>query len=272
MSKIKKRSVLITGASSGIGEETTRLLGENGHQVFLAARSFEKLKKISSEINSAGGQATPVRLDLEDENSISDCAKKINAEAENPFVLINNAGYGIYGRVEEVPLAEARRMFETNFFGALKLTKKLLPLLKSQPAGRVINVASGVAKRGFPVMSYYAASKAALESISESMRLELEPYGIIVQVVYPLRTKTSFSAQAVRYVPDSFEFPSHGPTQTSAAVASAIVRALNCDRFRIHPHYSTKLFGVFNEVFPALTAKVMSLRDTVRRSFEKFPG
>jgi short-subunit dehydrogenase len=272
VSKINKRSVLITGASSGIGAETARLLGEKGHQVFLAARSFEKLKKISSEINSAGGQATPLKLDLEDKNSILDCAKKINAEAASPFVLINNAGYGIYGRVEEVPLKEARRMFETNFFGALQLTKKLLPLLKKQPTGRVVNVASGVAKRGFPIMSYYAASKAALESISESMRLELEPYGIIVQIVYPLRTKTSFSEEAVRYVPDSFEFPSHGPTQTSAAVAGAIVRALNCDRFRIHPHYSTKLLGVLNEIFPALTAKIMSLRETVRRSFDEFPA
>ncbi|MFP4687999.1 MAG: SDR family NAD(P)-dependent oxidoreductase, partial [bacterium] len=261
----------VTGASSGIGAATARLLASQGHSVFLASRSFEKLEEIAAEINNNGGRAVAVKLDLEDKNSIEKCAQQVIRCAAAPFVLINNAGYGIYGRVESVPLPEARRMFEINFFGALYLTNSLLPLLKKNPPGRVINVSSGVAKRGFPIMSYYAASKAALESISESMRLELEPYGIVVQIVYPLRTGTAFSSAAVRYVPDGFKFPEHGPTQTATAVARAINRGLNSKRIRIHPHYSTKLLGVLNEFFPELTAKILSLRETVRRSFESLP-
>ncbi len=262
------KSALVTGASRGIGEKICLSLAASGYEVFLAARSFGRLQELVEEINETGGQAEAVKLDLQEKDSIVKCAEKVEeAVAGELDVLINNAGYGIYGRVDQVPLEAARHLFEVNYFGALELTLELLSALESGSGGRVINVASSVAKRGFPVMSHYAASKAALESISESMREELKPRGIEVQVVYPLRTESKFSESARRYVPGKFSFPGHGPTQSAEEVAETIARALENNKFRIHPHYSTRLLGVLNELIPGLVARILKFKETVLRSF-----
>ncbi len=260
---MNSNTVFITGASSGIGLATARRLAGEGYEVLLAARRKNLLARITGEIKKEGGQADYFYLDLTDPESVEKTARELLERANSPDILINNAGYGIYGLAEDILLEEARRMFETNFFGALSLTRKLLPALKKSEAGRIINVTSGVAKRGFPVMNYYSASKAALESMSESLKEELEPYGICVQVVYPLRTETEFSDSARRYVPDSFSFPSSGPTQAADEVAGAISRGLKGERFRIHPHYSTKLLGVLNEICPGLTSRLLKLKEIV---------
>ncbi len=263
-----KKSALVTGASRGIGEEVARRLAASGYKVFLAARSLGRLQALAQELNETGGQAEAVKLDLQEKESIVKCAEKVEEHCAGDLgVLINNAGYGIYGRVDQVSLKAARQLFEVNYFGALELTLELLSVLESGAGGRVINVASGVAKRGFPVMSHYAASKAALESISESMREELRPRGIKVQVVYPLRTESGFSKAAQRFVPRGFSFPGHGPTQSAEAVAGTIERALEKNKFRIHPHYSTRLLGVLNELAPGLVARILKFKETVLRSF-----
>jgi len=150
----------------------------------------------------------------------------------------------------------------------MKLTKLAIKWMKRQGGGRIVNVTSGVAKRGFPIMNYYSASKAALESMSESMKLELAPDNITVQVVYPLRTETGFSAAAQRFVPDDFQFPSHGPTQSADEVAKAIVSGLRSTRFRIHPHYSSKFLGTLNEWFPGFVEWVTGLRELVKKARE----
>ncbi len=264
-----EEAVLVTGASRGIGEATARELAGGGHRVYLAARSKNRLEQIAGEINEAGGQAEAIELDLQEAASITTCVEKVSEMTPPPGILINNAGYGVYGRVEEVPVGEAREMFETNYFGAVQLIRELLPVLKRARGGRIINVASGVAKKGFPVMSHYAASKAALESISESLRWELEPEGVIVQIVYPLRTNTGFSAAARRFVPDNFSFPSRGPTQFPVTVARAISRGLQTNKFRLHPHFSTRILGLLNEIFPRLVGRIMKFPSTVKNSYKR---
>jgi len=265
---MSRQTVFITGASGGIGRATARVLAEGGYRVLLAARRQKQLAQIVEKINNSGGKAKYYYLDLGEEKSIANCARQVLQSKNPPDILINNAGYGIYGLLEDIPVEEARHMFETNFFGALSLTRHLLPALKKSDSGRIINVTSGVAKRGFPVMNYYSASKAALESMSECLKEELEPCGICVQVVYPLRTETGFSQSALRYVPDSFSFPSSGPTQTAGEVALAISRGLKGKKFRIHPHYSTKMLGVLNEICPGLTSRLLKLKDIVDSAFD----
>ncbi len=262
------KTVLITGASSGIGLACARRLAGEGHEVLLASRRENLLQRAAEEINEDGGQADYLPLDLSEESSIESVAQKLLQRASSPDILVNNAGYGIYGLVEDIPLEEARQLFETNFFGALALTRKLLPALKASDSGRIVNVASGVAKRGFPVMNYYSASKAALESMSECLQQELRPYDITVQVVYPLRTETGFSDSARRYVPEDFSFPAAGPTQTAEEVAEAISRGLETDKFRIHPHPSTKLLGVLNEISPLFTAQLLTMKDIVTSALQ----
>lgn len=265
----QNETVLITGASRGIGEATARHLAESGHKIYLASRSHEELEKIAEEIEACGGRAAALELDLQNEASIEACGQRLKGKKQPPTILINNAGFGIYGQIEDVPLEQVRELFETNYFGAVKMIRELLPVLKKADPGRIINVASGVAKRGFPVMSHYAASKAALESISESLRWELKPEGIVVQIVYPLRTETGFSAAARRFVPDNFSFPTDGPTQTSEAVARAISGGLKTDKFRIHPHYSTRFLGVLNELFPNFVGRLLGFEATVEASGEE---
>ncbi len=261
-----KKIALISGASGGIGRATARLLAALDYRVYLAARRRKKLEKLASEIVAERGEAVPVVLDLQNSKMIQDCVELITRREVRLDLLVNNAGYGIYGLLDEIPVDEARKLFETNYFGTVELSLKLVGLLENSPAGRIVNVASGVAKAGFPVMAHYAASKAALESFSESLREELAPQGIVVQVVYPLRTKTEFSTSAVRYAPEGFSFPEHGPTQEAARVAAAIVAGLRKKKFRIHPHFSTKFLGILNELFPWLVRKLLGFSETVKRA------
>jgi len=259
--------VLITGASSGIGEATARELGNRGYKVILTARRLNRLKTIAKEIRANGGEAEAYELDLQSSNSIQSLVDSLCEMNQPPHCEIHNAGYGIYGRVDQVPVEEARDLFETNLFGAMELIRRSVDWMKNQENARIVTVASAVAKRGFPVMSYYSASKAALESMSESMRLELEPYDITVQIVYPVRTTTEFSDSARRWVDEPFEFPSHGPTQTSKEVAKSIAEGLQSNKFRIHPHYSTKILGTLNEWFPGLVSQLTRLKSVVRETF-----
>jgi short-subunit dehydrogenase len=260
--------ILVTGASSGIGEATVRELADRGYEVDLAARRVEKMESIAEDIHSNGGVARVHELDLQSPESIETLAQKMVEQDVPPDTLVNNAGYGVYGRVDQIPIEEARALFETNVTGTMDLTKRAVSWMKSLGHGRVINVTSGVAKRGFPAMNYYSASKAALESLSESMKLELEPFDITVQVVYPIRTETEFSNAARRFVPGEFDFPDHGPTQSAETVAQTIAEGLKSERFRLHPHYSSRFIGVLNEVAPWLVEWVTGLRETVRRTFD----
>lgn len=265
---MNNKRVLVTGASSGIGEETARELADRGYRVDLAARSVDEMNQIADDIVEGGGEANVHSLDLQSSDSIQQLADELEPLDNPPDILINNAGYGIYGRVDQVPMEQARELYETNLLGTMELTKRAIEWMKELDGGRIVNVTSGVAKRGFPAMNHYSASKAALESLSESMKLEMEPFDITVQVVYPIRTETSFSDVAKRFVPGDFEFPSHGPTQSAETVAKTIADGLKSGQFRLHPHYSSRLIGTLNEWSPWLVETLTGLRDTVRRTFD----
>jgi len=179
--------ILITGASSGIGEEAVKRLMTAGYTVYAGARRLDRMKSL------ADAGAHVLALDLTDDASMAAAVDTVMQEAGCIDVLINNAGYGSYGALEDVPLEEARRQFDVNLFGLARLTQLVLPAMRAQRSGRIINVSSIGGKFGEPFGTWYHATKFALEGLSESLRMELYPFGIDVVVIQPGATHSEWS-------------------------------------------------------------------------------
>jgi NAD(P)-dependent dehydrogenase (short-subunit alcohol dehydrogenase family) len=170
---------IVTGGSSGIGEATARQLHAAGYVVYAAARRADRM----SALVAAGVRA--LAMDLTVEESMTSGIERVLAEAGRVDVLVNNAGYGSYGSLEEVPLSEARHQFEVNVFGSARLTQLVLPGMRAQRYGRIINISSIGGKIYGPLGDWYHATKFALEGLSDSLRVELQPFGIDVVVIEP---------------------------------------------------------------------------------------
>jgi len=194
---MSKQVALVTGASSGIGEAAARRLLEAGFAVYATARRVERM----AELEAAG--AIVVGSDVTDDASIEALVDRIVADAGRIDVLVNNAGYGSYGAVEDVPMAEARRQFDVNVFGLARLTQLVLPTMRAQRSGTIINISSIGGKIYEPLGGWYHATKFAVEGLSDSMRLELAPFGIHVSIIEPgaIRTEwTGISADSLEEV------------------------------------------------------------------------
>lgn len=182
-----KKVIVITGASSGMGKDTALRLLEEGHMVYGAARRVEKMQ----EIVQAGGRA--LALDVTKQESIQQAIKQVLQEQDRIDVLWNNAGYSVNGAVENISYEEARRQFDVNLFGVAEMTKAVLPKMREQGHGKIINTSSIGGKMHMPVLaSWYHASKFALEGWSDALRMELEPFGIDVVLLEPGGVSTEF--------------------------------------------------------------------------------
>lgn len=184
---MKKETVLITGASSGIGMATALLLHQKGYRVYAAARQVAKMKNLEQ----AGIRV--VAMDVTNEESMVAAIRTIGAEAGTIDILINNAGYGSYGAVEDVPISEARYQFEVNLFGLARLVQLVLPGMRAQRAGKIINISSIGGRIGEPHGAWYHATKFAVEGFSDSLRMELKQFGINVIVIQPGAIKTEWN-------------------------------------------------------------------------------
>lgn len=184
------RTALVTGASSGIGEATVKRLMADGYIVYAAARRIDRMAGLAS----AGARL--ITLDLTDDASIVAAAERIQSETGRLDVLVNNAGYGSYGALEDVPLEEGRRQFEVNLFGAARLIQLTLPMMRAQKSGKIVNVTSIGGKSGEPFGSWYHATKYALEGLSDCLRMELIPFGIDVIVIEPGAIRTEWGGIA----------------------------------------------------------------------------
>ncbi len=208
------RVALVTGASSGIGESAARHLHAAGFTVYGAARRIDRMRDL------AAIGIHPIALDVTDEESATSAVERILREQGRVDVLVNNAGYGSYGALEEVPMQEARAQIEVNVFGLAHLTQLVLPAMRAQKSGTVINIASMGGQFATPLGAWYHASKFAVEGLSDALRLELDQFGINVVIIEPGSIRTEWGAIAA----DKLRATSvNGPYATQAAgVATAL--------------------------------------------------
>ena len=178
--------ILITGASSGIGKDTALNLIKEGHIVYGAARRISKMK----DIVEAGGYS--IKMDILNNEDVDKAIDQVIKEQNRIDVLVNNAGYGLWGAVETIPIDEAKRQFDVNIFGLAYLTKKVIPIMRNQKSGKIINMSSMGGKVYTPFGAWYHATKYALEGWSDCLRIELKSFGINVILIEPGVIKTEF--------------------------------------------------------------------------------
>jgi NAD(P)-dependent dehydrogenase (short-subunit alcohol dehydrogenase family) len=184
------KTALVTGASSGIGEETVKSLLAAGYTVYAGARRVDRMRTL------AGAGARLLALDVTDDMSMTTAVNILLQETGQINVLVNNAGYGSYGALEEVPPEEGRRQFDVNIFGLARLIQLVLPTMRAQRSGRIVNVSSVGGKFGEPFGCWYHATKFALEGLSDSLRMELHSFGINVVVIEPGAILTEWNSIA----------------------------------------------------------------------------
>ncbi|MFI5963425.1 oxidoreductase [Streptomyces asoensis] len=205
------KTALVTGASSGIGEATALELHRLGYTVYGAARRTDRLREL------AGHGIRPLAMDVTDDASVRAGIEKITAETGRLDVLVNNAGYGSYGALEDVPLDEARHQFEVNVFGAIRLAQLALPHMRAQRSGTVVNITSMGGKIHTPLGGWYHGTKFALEALSDCLRLEAKPFGVDVVVIEPGGIATEWGGIAA----DKLEKSSAGGAYAAQATAVA---------------------------------------------------
>jgi NAD(P)-dependent dehydrogenase (short-subunit alcohol dehydrogenase family) len=188
-----QRVAVVTGSSSGIGYETSLMLARNGFLTYATMRNPEKGKNLKSLAEKEKSLLRVVKLDVTDDGSVKDAIESIITEASRIDVLVNNAGYALNGAFEDLAMEELKAQYETNLFGVTRVTQAVLPLMRKQKSGIVVNISSGtVTMGGFPGGSAYVSTKYALEGLSNCMAYELEPFGIKVVLVEPGVIRTNF--------------------------------------------------------------------------------
>ncbi len=193
------RTALVTGASSGIGEETARRLQGLGYTVYGAARRTDRLEKLAAE------GVRPLAMDVTDDASMTAGIARIIEETGRIDVLVNNAGYGSYGAIEDVPIDEARRQFEVNLFGLGRLVQLVTPHMRGQKSGTIINISSMGGRLTTPLGGWYHATKYAVEALSDALRMELKPFGIDVVLVEPGGIRTEWAGIAADHLEETAE-------------------------------------------------------------------
>jgi short-subunit dehydrogenase len=208
--------VLVTGASSGIGEATARRLTSLGYTVYAAARRVDRMSALAEQ----GIQVAS--LDVTDDSSMIAIVDKITAEAGRIDVLVNNAGYGSYGALEDVPIEEGRRQFEVNLFGLARLTQLVLPQMRERGDGYIVNISSMGGKIWEPLGSWYHAAKFAVEGLSDSLRAEVSGFGIKVVIIEPGNIRTEWGRIAAENLQQT---SAAGPYRKLAELVGAGLRA-----------------------------------------------
>ena len=183
---------LVTGCSSGIGFETALALARENYHTYASMRDTKKGSKIQEIAKKENLAITVIALDVDKPESIKSVIKQIISEKKRIDVLVNNAGYGIFGCLEDLTIDELKAQFETNFFAVARLIQEVAPIMRAQNSGTIVNVSSVAGKIGFPGSPAYISSKFALEGLSECLRYELSPFGVNTIIIEPGVIKTNF--------------------------------------------------------------------------------
>src|SRR5918997_5698002 len=184
---------VVTGSSTGIGYETSLILARNGFLTYATMRNLNKSKNIKSVATKENLPIRIKQLDVTDDATVTNAIQAITSEAGRIDVLVNNAGYGLNGAFEDLAMDEIKAQYETNVFGLIRTTQAVLPIMRRQKSGTIVNISSGAGRFGLPGASAYVSTKFAVEGLSESMSYELEPFGIKVILIEPGVIKTNIA-------------------------------------------------------------------------------
>jgi len=209
---------LITGATSGIGKATALLLAGRGYDVYAGARKTADGEALVAEAKGRGIPLKAVPLDVTDDGSVRAAVARVAKESGRLDNLVNNAGFGFLGTVEESTDAEILRQFDVNVFGVGRMCRAVLPLMRAQRSGVIVNISAWLGRMGFPLLTYYNASKYAVEAITDSLRYEAGPFGIRVHSVLPGLFGTRFVSKGLVANPATVS-----PTSPYAALAAKLI-------------------------------------------------
>jgi NAD(P)-dependent dehydrogenase (short-subunit alcohol dehydrogenase family) len=194
---LNKKVAVITGSSSGIGYETALMFARNGYTTYATMRNVEKGSNLKTIVEKENGSIKLVELDVTSDTSVKGAIDFISSESGRIDVLINNAGYGLIGALEDLSIEEIKSQFETNFFGIIRVTQAVLPFMRSQRFGKIVNISSVGGRWGFPFMSAYVSTKFAIEGLTESLSMEVEPFGIKLILIEPGVIKTNMANSSI---------------------------------------------------------------------------
>ena len=256
-----EKVILITGASSGIGFDAAQTLARQGHRVYAAARRVELMEPLKAD------GVKVLRMDVTDESSMQQGVEAVIQAEGRIDVLINNAGYGFFGAIETVPLEEARRQLEVNVFGLARLTQLVLPYMRKQGSGRIVNTSSIAGKMVFYMGGWYNVTKYSVEAFSDALRMEMKPFGIDVVMIEPGAIKTDWGIIAARHLKESSEGTAYETAGTQwannmdwfyktnmlskpSAITKAISRAVNSRRPKAR--YCRGRFSISGRILHAL--------------------
>src|SRR6476660_5893902 len=188
----KDKVAIVTGSATGIGYETATHLARNGFHTYASMRNLAKADEVTKIVKSENLRLRVIQLDVTDDTSINKAIDTVINESGKVDVLVNNAGYGLVGSIEDMSIEELKAQYETNVFGVFRVTKAVLPHMRKQHGGSIINISSIAGRIALPLYSAYVSTKFAIEGLSESMAYELEPFGIKVAIIEPGAIKTNF--------------------------------------------------------------------------------
>ena len=252
LKKLRDQVIVITGASSGIGLTTAEMAAEAGARVVLSSRNEDDLRRAADGIRASGGRATFVVADVADAAAVDEIGRRAIGEFGGIDTWVNNAGLALGGRLEEMPLADKRRLFDVNFWGVVHGCRTALPHLKKQ-GGALINIGSIVSDRASPLLGIYSASKQAVKGYTDALRMELEEerVPIAVTLVKPSAINTPFIEHAGNYMEVEPEFPP--PVYAPEVVARAILRCAERPTREITVGGAGRMITAMGQVAPRLT-------------------
>jgi short-subunit dehydrogenase len=253
---IREQTIVITGASSGIGLVTARMAATEGARVVLASRNDPALAQLENEINSSGGQALHVVADVASFDDLRRVAEQAASRFGGIDTWVNNAGVSVYGRIEQVSLEDHRRLFETNFWGVVHGSLAALQYMK-QRGGALINIGSTLSDRAIPLQGMYVASKHAVKGFTDALRMELEEEKapVAVTLIKPAAIDTPYTEHAKNYLPNEPQNPP--PVYAPETVARAILHAATHPVRDLFVGGAGKAFQVMEKYAPRLTDRMM---------------
>lgn len=248
-----KKYAIITGASSGIGFQTSLLLARNGFYTYSIMRNLDRSGQLVDIIERENLPMEVLLLDVTDDSSVIDTVDRIIKESRKIDVVVNNAGYGLIGALEDIPMKEIKSHFETNLFGAIRLMQAVLPIMREQRSGTIVNISSMGGRIAFPLSSTYSGTKFALEGITESLSYEVEQFSIRVMLIEPGIVRTNF-ANSIKKI---------GKTMKPDSLYSRLVEVREANRRSMVESISTTPEEVARMILEAINSDSPDLRYVV---------